>query len=606
MTSRSVDRPISLRHALVRYPTRGGRRWLSFEEPIEQFIAHDLDDVLATIQRIDDASRRGIWLAGMISYDAAPAFDHALRSLRRADVPLVAFASFAEVHPSLGPTGDNYDLGEFTTSCNREEYEDAVSNVRNRIAAGDTYQVNFTMRFHAPFHGDPEAFFAALSRAQRADHLAYLDFGNSAVCSASPELFLRRAANRVTTRPMKGTRPRHLDPVADRTLANDLAKSAKDRAENTMIVDMCRNDLGRVADIGSVETPSLHSIESYPTVHQMTSTVTATTDAGLVDLLSATFPGASITGAPKVATARIIAELETEPRGVYCGAVGAIEPGGDLELNIAIRTAWIDTDDHTVTYSAGGGITWDSDPESEWREALDKAKVLVRAAEPFRLLETIAWRRGAGGILLDRHLARLSTSAEHFGIHVDVGEVGRRINSVDRNVDSVLRVLVSSDGAVDIEIHDPPAPSPKAPVELAIDSVPVSSDDEFLRHKTTRRGRYSEARARFPDAFDVILWNERGEITESTIANIVLEISGRLLTPATESGLLPGTFRAELIDADRIIEATLTRGDLAEASAIWLINSVRGWLPATVGCSRESDPPPFPPASSPGHKCCHW
>ncbi len=582
MTSRSGERAVSLRRALLRYPTDGGRRWLAFEDPLQQFVAHELHDVLPTIERIEAASRDGLWLVGMISYDAAPAFDSALTAQRNPEVPLVVFASFATAQTSRGPTGGDYHTGEWTTSCEQSGYESAVSEIRGRIASGDTYQVNFTMRFHADFKGDTEAFFAALSRAQRADHLAYLDFGDRAVCSASPELFLRREGHRVTTRPMKGTRPRHPDPVTDRILADDLVSNEKDRAENTMIVDMCRNDLGRVADIGSVETPSLHIIETYPTVHQMTSTVSATSDAGLGDLLSATFPGASITGAPKVATSRMIAELESEPRGVYCGAVGAVEPGGDLELNIAIRTAWIDCARHTITYAAGGGIVWDSDPTSEWQEALDKAQVLVRAAAPFRLLETIAWQPGTGALLLDRHLDRLTEGADHFGFDLDIGEVRRRIRSVGRNTEAMLRVLVSSDGAVDIEVHEPPAVPPGDAVLLAVDTVAVASDDEFLRHKTTRRTRYVQARRRFPEAFDVILWNERGEITESTIANIVVEIDGRLLTPTTDSGLLPGTFRAELLAAERIIEARLTRDDLADATSVWLVNSVRGWLPATT------------------------
>jgi len=579
MDSTPHEHPLSLDRALVRYPTVGGRRWLAFEDPVDQFIAWEPHQVLATLERVDLASQAGFWVVGMISYDAAPAFDAALSARRDPSVPLVAFASFAKARNSRGPAGGKFMTSGWTTSCDQSRYEAAVADIRERIAAGDTYQVNFTMRFQADFHGDPEAFFAELSLAQRADHLAYLDLGDRAVCSASPELFLRRRGSLITTRPMKGTRPRHPDPSIDRTLANDLAKSDKDRAENTMIVDMCRNDLGRVVEIGSLRTPSLHTIETYPTVHQMTSTITGRSNVDLVDLLMATFPGASITGAPKVATSRIIAELESEPRGVYCGAVGAIEPGGDLELNIAIRTAWINRTDHRVTYAAGGGIVWDSDPADEWNEALDKARVLTRAAEPFQLLETIAWQPGTGALLLDRHLRRLTAAAAHFGFDLDIGEVRRRVMATNSEGPATLRVLVSSDGSVDVGVNPLPPHLPEGGVWLAIDTYPVSSSDEFLRHKTTRRATYQQARQRHPGAFDTVLVNERGEITESTIANIVAEIDGRLLTPASHCGPLPGTFRAELLEADRISEATLTTDDLDNADAIWLINSVRGWIP---------------------------
>jgi len=572
----------SLQRALVRYPTEGGRRWLSFAEPIDQFFAWDLDEVEPVLAKVEQASADGLWVVGMISYDSAPAFDAALAASRDPSVPLVAFASFADAHNSRGPVSGDFSTSELSMSCNREGYEAAVREVRSRIAAGDTYQVNFTMRFHAEFEGDPEALFAELSRAQRADHLAFLDFGDHAVCSASPELFLRREGSRVTTRPMKGTRPRHPEPATDRELANELAKSAKDRAENTMIVDMCRNDLGRIADIGTVATPSLHTIETYPTVHQMTSTVTARSAVTLAELLRATFPGASITGAPKVATSRIIKQLESEPRGVYCGAVGAIEPGGDLELNIAIRTAWIDLASGQLTYAAGGGIVWDSDPTAEWLEALDKAKVLTRAADPFQLLETISWEPGAGALLLDRHLERLTKSAEHFGFDLDLGEVRRMIGSVQSDSNATLRVLVSSDGSVDLEVNPPPPHLPQSGAKVAIDSSPVSSDDEFLHHKTTRRATYRMARERHPHAFDTLLINERGEITESTIANVVALIDGRLITPAMECGLLPGTLRAELLEAGRIDEAVLTPSDLWQADEIWLINSVRGWIPVEL------------------------
>jgi para-aminobenzoate synthetase/4-amino-4-deoxychorismate lyase len=378
---------------------------------------------------------------------------------------------------------------------------------------------------------------------------------------------------------MKGTRPRHPDPTIDRDLAEELISSEKDRAENTMIVDMARNDLGRVADVGSVDTTALHTIESYPTVHQLTSTVVADTDASIAEIFAATFPGASITGAPKIATSRLITELETSPRGIYTGAVGLIEPGGDAEFNIAIRTAWVDRRTGLATYGVGGGIVWDSNETAEWEEAHDKARVLHRATRPFRLLETLGWDPGAGPILLDRHLHRLGESAAHFGFDCDIEEVRRRLGAVRADTARRIRVLLAPDGALEVQVLDPPVPG-NDPWLLALDSFPVASDDEFLRHKTTRRDRYDEARARFPDADDVVLWNERGEVTETTIANLVVETDGEALTPAASSGLLPGTLRAELLANRRIREAVLTLDDLHRADKIWAINSLRGWVPA--------------------------
>ncbi|MEM7142737.1 MAG: aminodeoxychorismate synthase component I [Actinomycetota bacterium] len=576
--------------ALIRHASAQGRRWVSFTDPIEQFVATELDDVHDALAAAESAALDGRWVAGFVSYDAGPAFDGAIASHRDARVPLVAMASFADARPSRGPAGRAFTTGEWTPTDDQPGYEAAVATIRDHIAAGETYQVNYTMRLRSAFDGDPEGLFAALCRAQRADHLAFVDLGDAVVCSASPELFVRRTGRTVETRPMKGTRPRHPDPARDRDLADELIASEKDRAENTMIVDMARNDLGRIADTGSVRTTALHTIESYPTVHQLTSTVTAETDVGLADLFGATFPGASITGAPKVATSRIITELETAPRGIYTGAVGLIEPGGDCEFNIAIRTAWVDRRDGSAEYGVGGGIVWDSNGTAEWDEAHDKARVLHRATRPFRLLETLAWDPGAGPILLDRHMRRLADTAAHFGFDCDIDEVTRRLGAVRAEVPRRLRVLVAADGAIEVQVLDPPGRVTQG-WHLAVDSLPVRRDDEFLRHKTTRRDRYEEATARFPDADDVVLWNEDGEVTETTIANLVLELDGEAVTPAASSGLLPGTLRAELLANGRIREAVITREDLARAERIWAINSLRGWVPAAlidVGVSPSS------------------
>jgi para-aminobenzoate synthetase/4-amino-4-deoxychorismate lyase len=580
---------LRLRRALIRHEAPHGRRWLAFSDPVAHFGTDRLDDVATVLDEVEAAARSGHWVVGHVSYDAGPAFDPAIAARRDPSVPLAVFAAFRDARPSRGPAGRPFDAGEWHTSDTQERFEASVARIREAIAAGDTYQVNYTMRLEADFEGDPEGLFAALCRAQRADHQAYLDLGDAAVCSASPELFVRRRGSRVETRPMKGTRPRHPDPVRDRDLAEELVTSEKDRAENTMIVDMARNDLGRVARVGTVTTTALHAVESYPTVHQLTSTVEADIDVGLSALFAATFPGASITGAPKVATTGIIAELETSPRGVYTGAVGVVEPGGDAEFNIAIRTAWVDRRSGRATYGVGGGIVWDSDPTAEWHEAHDKARVLRRATRPFRLLETLAWDPGAGPILLDRHLQRLAESAAHFGFDCDIDEVARRLGAIRDDRARRIRVLLSADGAFTLEVLDQPA-SPVV-MTLALDSEPVASDDEFLRHKTTRRDRYDDARARRPDVDDVVLWNERGEVTETTIANLVLEIDGESVTPAASSGLLPGTLRAELLADERIVERVVTRDDLQRADRLWTINSVRGWSAARLSDDADGSPP---------------
>ena len=564
----------------MRFPASGGRRWLLFTEPTTTFEATSLGDVESVLEAADAAAAQGLWVVGMVSYDAAPAFDSAIRARRDASVPLASFAAFAKAQPSRGPAGATFDVGPWTPSQDQAAFEEAIGLIKDHIAAGDTYQVNYTLRLDAEFSGDPLGFFAALARAQRADHLAYLDFGDLAVCSASPELFLRRTGTQLISRPMKGTRPRHPDPAADRQLADDLITSEKDRAENTMIVDMARNDLGRLATVGSLRTTDLHTVESYPTVHQLTSTVQAETTASLSEIFRGTFPGASITGAPKVRTSGLIAELEPTPRGVYTGSIGAIAPGGDFEFNIAIRTATIDRVRGRACYGVGGGIVWDSDPADEWLEAHDKARVLHRASEPFRLLETLAWEPETGPILLDRHLDRLQATASHFGFDLDHGEVRRHLEGLSARRPVMVRLLVDLDGHIETELRPLPEPSTKPTV--VVDDRPVDRGDEFLRHKTTRRHRYDEARRRFPHAFDVLLFNSDGEFTESTIANLVIEDNGRRFTPPTSAGLLPGTFRAELLAHRRIQEAPIRLADLQAAERIWLINSVRGWTEVTV------------------------
>ena len=574
-----THRNASLSAALVRHGE--DRKWLAFESPTATSTVWDLEGVLPGLAEAEQVAASGSWVVGMLSYDAGPAFDPAVKSLRDADTPLLAFGVFDRATTSSGPHVAPFEISEWEPDQDFDQYRNAIDAVREHIAAGETYQVNYTMRRHATFWGSAEGLFAALSRAQNGHHDAFLHLGSHALCSASPELFFTKSGRTLTSRPMKGTRPRHFDPDIDAQIADDLTTSLKDRAENVMIVDMVRNDLGRIAETGTVTVPKLLEIEHYPTVHTMTSTVVAESDVSLVDTLRALYPIASITGAPKYRTTEIIADLEASPRGAYCGSVFVLSPDGRWEFNVIIRSVWLDLENGRGTYGVGGGIVWDSGPANEWEEAEHKSRVLARAGKPMRLLETMAWTPDGGVSLRQRHINRLLAAGDHFGIEVDMDEVMELLNTVRSDTPLKLRLLVDAAGVPALEVGALPADDGE-PRALPIDSEPTDPYDEFLVFKTTIRNRYEDAMARFPDAPDVILWNRRGELTETCIANLVLELNDELITPHHQSGLLPGTLREELLHRDQITERVLTLDDLHRATRIWTINSVRGWDSVSV------------------------
>ena len=569
-----AHRNARLSNALVRHGV--DHTWLSFEGPTATETVWEASDIPEALAAAEAAATNGSWVVGLLSYDAGPAFDPAVVSKRDPDTPLLAYGVFGSATPSDGPAVGPFEISKWEPDQDFEHYQNAIEAVREHIRSGETYQVNYTMRRHASFWGSAEGLFAALSRAQNAKHDAFLHFGSHALCSASPELFFTRDGESLLSRPMKGTRPRHFEPETDAQLADELTSSLKDRAENVMIVDMVRNDLGRIADTGTVSVPNLLEIEHYPTVHTMTSTVTADSQANLVDTLRALYPVASITGAPKYRTTEIIADLEASPRGAYCGSVFVLSPDGRWEFNVVIRSVWLDLENGRGTYGVGGGIVWDSDPANEWEEAEHKSRVLARAGKPLRLLETMAWTPDGGVSLRQRHINRLLTAGDQFGIHVDMDEVMELLNTVRSDTPVKLRLLIDAAGEATLEVGPLPVDDDQ-PRTLPIDTEPTDPYDEFLVFKTTIRNRYEDAMARFPDAPDVILWNRRGELTETCIANLVLELDGALVTPHHQSGLLPGTLREELIERGQITERVLRLDDLRQATKIWTINSVRGW-----------------------------
>jgi len=542
--------------------------------------------VLAAAQK---AAASGRWVAGWVAYESAPGFDPALVVRPpRPGLPLAWFGVFEERVPiepvgirSVGPA--EYTVSGWSPSIGVSRYEDGVRTIRRHIADGNTYQVNYTFRLGASFAGSALGLYRDMSVSQRGAYGAFLDAGRFQVASASPELFYRRRGRQITTKPMKGTVRRGRWPDEDAELLRWLEASEKDRAENLMIVDLLRNDLGRIAEFGTVEVERLFETERYETVWQATSTITAEVTDGVTDsdVFGALFPSGSVTGAPKPRTTEIIADLEQSPRGVYCGAIGYLAPPGsggvDARFNVAIRTVVIDSDEGTAEFGVGGGITWDSSPKGEYEEARDKARVLVERRPDFELLETLRFEVDGGFLWLQEHLDRMAASAAYFGFDFDEAACRSALHDAVSGAGvgpHRVRLISDRNGSVKAEA----AALEDAPVSatVAVDDEPVSSRNVFLFHKNTRRAVYDERLGRHAGADDVLLINERGEVTESTVANVLVKIADRWHTPPLDSGCLPGIYRAQLLEKAEVSERVITVPELRQAEAIELVNSVRG------------------------------
>ncbi|HEX2210213.1 MAG TPA: aminodeoxychorismate synthase component I [Longimicrobium sp.] len=574
----------------------GGGRSFRFRGLRRVLRAERLADVVPVLDNVQRAAAAGLHAAGFVAYEAAPAFDPALVTHPPDPrLPLAWFAVYAardDVHPTYESADADAETGAWSIDVEEAGYLQDVERIRALIAAGDTYQTNLTARLRAPFRGDPLALYERLCLAQRSAFCALLELGEGrTIVSASPELFFRAEGGALELRPMKGTRPRGRWAEEDRALAAELADSPKDRAENLMIVDLLRNDAGRVARFGSVRVERLFEVERYETVHQMTSTIRAALrpDVGLADVFRALFPCGSVTGAPKVRTMEIIRDLESAPRGVYCGAIGFVSPG-EAVFSVGIRTLLLDAAAGTAELGVGSGITYDSDAAAEYRECWSKAAFVRRAPAGFQLLETLLWEPEGGWFLLDGHLARLSGSAAYFGYAFDADDAVRRLEDAARGFDGPMRVRLRVDREGRMEIDATPHLSSIEPVRVAIAAEPVDSHDPLLYHKTTHRAEYERRAAAGPDADDVLLVNERGELTESTIANLVVRLDGALWTPPLACGLLPGVVRADLLRRGEIRERVLRPADLARAEEVWLVNSVRKWRRAEV-ISQDSPEP---------------
>lgn len=564
--------------------SNGEMKPMMFYNPIKIITATTLEEVLSGFHLIQNAVEHGYYAAGFLSYESAPAFDPAYRVREGNSMPLMWFGIFKEPQPvSLNSTG-TFRLANWDSSVSTEEYQASISEIKDFIENGDTYQSNYTIRLNSEFQGDDIALFQQLKRAQNANYCAYINTGEHRILSLSPELFFHLEGEQITTRPMKGTAKRGRTFAEDEAIADWLYHSEKNRAENVMIVDLLRNDLNIIAEKGTVKVPKLFEIEHYPTVHQMTSTITAkvSKETKLIDIFKALFPCGSITGAPKISTMKIIEKLEKTPREVYCGAIGYITPNKEAIFNVPIRTLVINQRTGGATYGVGGGITWDSTAEDEYHEILAKASLLAEERPEFELLESLLLNEGEF-FLMEEHLRRLQNTARYFGFPFRLEDVFRALTefAVQHSRSKVkIRLLLDKKG--EITLDSQPVTQFKTPLGVILADEPIDKNSPFLYHKTTNRSIYSKFQKKFPSFFDVLLYNTDGELTEFTNGNVVLEVDGLLWTPPVTSGLLAGTFREHLIKIGKVREKVLKVDDLEKCSKLWFINSVRKWIEVSL------------------------
>ncbi len=573
-----------------------------YRDPVGELTADTVAQVPALLAALRQAQRDGLHAAGYLNYAAGFALEPKLAPLATKESGRVAWFGLydgyesvdADTVPALLPDPMGAYLGPLQPDLTSAAYAEKIARLLDYIAAGDLYQANMTFRATAQAHGHPAALYARIRPRAGAGYGGLIDDGERQILSFSPELFFALKDGRLTTKPMKGTARRLSDEDADAAARAELAADPKQRAENLMIVDLLRNDLSRIAKPGSVKVPDLFSVETYPTVHQMVSTVTGELAGGLdaVDAIRALFPCGSITGAPKIRAMEIIAELEDSARGPYCGAIGRIDPNGDAAFNVAIRTLWPAKSDHetpltkkTFCLGLGSGIVADSRADLEWAECLAKgAFAKMDGPEhgvPVDLIETMRFEPAAGLIRLEGHLGRMKDSARALGYEFDRHFARNALHAACFHIDAPakVRLMVSRHGNHAIEIVPLPVAEPALTLRVAVAPLPVEPHDYRLCHKTSDRAFYDDAR-KAADADEVVFVGEDGFLTEGSFTNIFVERDGVLMTPPLAHGLLPGVLRAELLAEGRAAEVALTVKDLA--GGFLLGNSLRGLIPAKL------------------------
>jgi para-aminobenzoate synthetase/4-amino-4-deoxychorismate lyase len=566
---------------------------LLFSSFCDLLVFYPGDDTEAFFTKVEGYLKRGFWLAGFFSYEFGYFLEPSLSKLypKRLRSPLVWLGvckkplvfGHKKINKSFRSktSSPRYEVKNLRPNVRKSEYHSSIGAIKKCIERGQTYQVNYTFKYKFDFRGNVLEFYLNLRRAQPTSYMALLNTGGEYVLSFSPELFFRLADKRIEIRPMKGTLSRAYLPEADAAGARWLRNDLKNRAENVMIVDLMRNDLGRISKVGTVVTKELFEVEKYRTLHQMVSSVTSSLEDGVIlrDIFRALFPSGSVTGAPKISTMEIIARLEKEERSVYTGVIGYISPRYEASFNVAIRTLLIK--DGKGEMGVGGGIVYDSLESQEYKEAQLKARFLTQKFPRFSLIESMRWDKEKGFHLLDLHLRRLAASAGYFQIPLDLKEVRRELTALEAKLcKGPYKVRILLDLRGNLELSYQVLEEMSLPVKVKLSARRVDAADLFLYHKTTHRHLYDKERKRAnrEGFFEVIFLNNRGELTEGAISNIFLLIRGQLFTPPLSCGLLPGVLRQHLLETGEVKEKVFYPDDFSLAQKIFIGNSVRGLL----------------------------
>lgn len=547
-----------------------------FTQPIKELKTRDLAEVTDLLAQVESYQEKGYYVVGYVSYEAAPAFEEKL-AVHKA--PLLAeYLLYFTVHDRVETSSiplayEEIDLpSRWQEETSAENYEEAIAQVHHHLRQGDTYQVNYTVQLKQDLSANPFAIYNRMVVEQEAGYNAYVEHDEMAVISMSPELFFEQNDRELTTRPMKGTTQRGVTDQEDLAQASWLEQDPKNRSENMMIVDLLRNDMNRISEVGSEHVERLCQVEQYSTVWQMTSTIKSQLreDVDLVEIFRSLFPCGSITGAPKIATMEIIKNLEHQPRGVYCGTIGLLLPNGRRIFNVAIRT--IQLYQEKAIYGVGGGITWDSTWESEYREVHQKAAVLYRKQARFQLITTgkISQKQL---LFEDQHLERLTKVSRYFAYPFNAEELRQKIEkecqACDRNQDYRLRISLSKSGEIELsrQVLTPLSPD-FCQAKLCLQEADLNQS--FTYFKTTHRPHLSLGKQ------EIIYHTTDGTLLETSIGNLVLKINGKLYTPPIRLGILPGIYRQHLLETGQVEEKVMTLADLNQAEAIYGCNAVRG------------------------------